>query len=210
MTNSHADTPHAMTYRDARTALRAQTVLDAVKELITETDWANLSVSDVAKRCGLSRQTIYKEFGSRTGLMNAYILRLASTVITEAAAHESSANGSDVFETFKGGFERYFTTVVADPLVRNVLGESNSRELVVRITTHGEQFIEIAAHNLARIYRERWPEIGNLADTLATGVVRVSLSYLATPPADPTEAAETLAQLFTPYVYWARTQASEI
>ncbi|WP_026306691.1 TetR family transcriptional regulator [Smaragdicoccus niigatensis] len=207
MTNSHADTPHAMTYRDARTALRAQTVLDAVKELITETDWANLSVSDVAKRCGLSRQTIYKEFGSRTGLMNAYILRLASTVITEAAAHESSP---DVFETFKAGFERYFTTVVADPLVRNVLGESNSRELVVRITTHGEQFIEIAAQNLARIYRERWPEIGNLADTLATGVVRVSLSYLATPPADSTDAAETLAQLFTPYVYWARTQASEI
>src|SRR6202012_4925171 len=66
-----------MPYAEASRALLRDSVLDAMRELLLTRDWSAITLSDVARAAGISRQTIYNEFGSRQGLAHGYALRLA-------------------------------------------------------------------------------------------------------------------------------------
>ena len=48
-------------------------VLETAWEMISEQSDASISLVDVAKRAGVSRQTVYVNFGSRAGLLNAMV-----------------------------------------------------------------------------------------------------------------------------------------
>ena len=63
--------PYAVAARE----LLRETVLDATDALLRERPWAEVTLAEVAKEAGISRQTIYNEFGSRTALAQAYVLR---------------------------------------------------------------------------------------------------------------------------------------
>src|SRR5690349_24634269 len=52
-----------------------------MRELLLTRDWSSITLSDVAKAAGISRQTIYNEFGSRQGLAQGYALRLADPLV---------------------------------------------------------------------------------------------------------------------------------
>src|SRR4051794_8130667 len=45
-----------------------QRVLDAAREIVIAGDWGRTRMGDVASRAGVSRQTLYNEFGSKDGL----------------------------------------------------------------------------------------------------------------------------------------------
>ncbi|MFD2395095.1 TetR/AcrR family transcriptional regulator [Dietzia aerolata] len=45
--------------------------------LLETRDWSGVTMSDVAKAAGLSRQTLYSTFGNRQGLAQAYALQLS-------------------------------------------------------------------------------------------------------------------------------------
>ncbi|HZU48205.1 MAG TPA: helix-turn-helix domain-containing protein, partial [Mycobacterium sp.] len=64
-------------YAEASRALLRDSVLDAMRELLLTRDWSAITLADVARAAGISRQTIYNEFGSRQGLAQGYALRLA-------------------------------------------------------------------------------------------------------------------------------------
>ncbi|WP_156745924.1 TetR/AcrR family transcriptional regulator, partial [Mycobacterium sp. 1423905.2] len=55
-------------YAEASRALLRDSVLDAMRDLLLTRDWSAITLSDVARTAGISRQTIYNEFGSRQGL----------------------------------------------------------------------------------------------------------------------------------------------
>ncbi|WP_156747021.1 TetR/AcrR family transcriptional regulator, partial [Mycobacterium sp. E2733] len=57
-----------MPYPEASRVLLRDSVLDAMRELLGSRDWSAITLSDVARAAGISRQTIYNEFGSRQGL----------------------------------------------------------------------------------------------------------------------------------------------
>jgi len=52
-------------FSQAPAACLRDTVFDAVDDLVRERGWAATTMSDVAAAVGLSRQTLYNEFGSR-------------------------------------------------------------------------------------------------------------------------------------------------
>ena len=49
-------------------ALLRDSVLDAMRRELLGKDWSAITLTDVARTAGVSRQTIYNEFGSRQGL----------------------------------------------------------------------------------------------------------------------------------------------
>src|SRR3954469_18191584 len=51
-----------------------QRVLDAAREIVIAGDWGRTRMGDVASRAGVSRQTLYNEFGSKDGLAQALSL----------------------------------------------------------------------------------------------------------------------------------------
>ena len=63
---------------------------------------ASITLSDVAKAAGISRQTIYNEFGSRQGLAQGYALRLADRLV-DAVDEAIENNVGDISEAFLQG-----------------------------------------------------------------------------------------------------------
>src|SRR3954454_12835766 len=43
-------------------------MLDAAREIVIAGDWGRTRMADVAARAGVSRQTLYNEFGTKDGL----------------------------------------------------------------------------------------------------------------------------------------------
>ena len=66
-------------------------------------DWSAITLSDVARAAGISRQTIYNEFGSRQGLAQGYALRLADRLVDTVHA-ALDANVGNMHEAFLQGF----------------------------------------------------------------------------------------------------------
>lgn len=58
--------------RKARTRLR---ILDAANRLLLERGYHGVGLETVADAAGVSRQTVYDQFGSKTGLLSAMIAR---------------------------------------------------------------------------------------------------------------------------------------
>ncbi|MGH3968347.1 MAG: TetR family transcriptional regulator AlkX, partial [Mycobacterium sp.] len=68
-------------YAEASRVLLRDSVLDAMRDLLLDRDWSAITLADVARAAGISRQTIYNEFGSRQGLAQGYALRLADRLV---------------------------------------------------------------------------------------------------------------------------------
>ena len=62
--------PYQSAKRDAAAAAKRQQVIDAAGRLLAEGP-ATLSMESVAKAAGVTRLTVYKQFGSRRGLLEA-------------------------------------------------------------------------------------------------------------------------------------------
>ena len=74
-------TAQRIPYAEASRVLLRDSILDGMRELLLIRDWSSITLSDVAKAAGISRQTIYNEFGSRQGLAQGYALRLADRLV---------------------------------------------------------------------------------------------------------------------------------
>ena len=55
-------------YAEASRVLLRESILDGMREMLLVRDWSSITLTDVARAAGISRQTIYNEFGSRQGL----------------------------------------------------------------------------------------------------------------------------------------------
>ena len=107
-------------YPQASRALLRDSVLDAMRDLVTEKDWSEVTMSQVATAAGLSRQTVYNEFKSRPGLAQAYALRLVDRFVEVVGAAVYRHPGS-VRKALVDGFTDFFTLSAADPLVKSLL-----------------------------------------------------------------------------------------
>ncbi|MFN8019436.1 MAG: TetR family transcriptional regulator [Acidimicrobiales bacterium] len=65
-------------------------LLDAAVEVAADHGLARLSVGDVAKRAGLSRQTLYKHFASKDELVAQAVLREAGRIVEQVIAAAES------------------------------------------------------------------------------------------------------------------------
>jgi AcrR family transcriptional regulator len=71
---------------------RRERILDAVRELVAERGWAELTVRDLAERCRVSVPTLYNQFGGKDGLLAAAVEGHFRRVL-ERVAKESGPSG---------------------------------------------------------------------------------------------------------------------
>jgi AcrR family transcriptional regulator len=65
----------------ARQQLR-ETLLEAARDLLRERRWTDITMAQIATASGVSRQTLYNEFGSRSGFVQTYLLYDANRILT--------------------------------------------------------------------------------------------------------------------------------
>ena len=186
-------------YPEASRALLRDTVLDAMREELLAKDWSAITLSDVARTAGVSRQTIYNEFGSRQGLAQAYAMRLADRLVGAVSA-AIVANVGDVYAAFLQGFRAFFSESAADPLVISLLSGEAKPDLLALITTDSGPIISHCSARLTESFISSW--VGTTeedAGVLARAIVRLAMSYVSMPPEADHDVAADLARLMTPF-----------
>lgn len=174
-------------------------VLDAMRDLLQSLDWSSITLSDVAKAAGISRQTIYNEFGSRQGLAQGYALRLADRLV-DAVDEAIETNVGDISAAFLEGFRAFFAESAADPLVISLLTGAAKPDLLQIITTDSAPIIARASARLTETFMHSWVRASEEdAGVLARAIVRLAMSYVSMPPEADHDVAADLARLMTPF-----------
>lgn len=187
-------------YAEASRNLLREMVLDAMRGLLLVKDWSGITLSDVAGAAGVSRQSIYNEFGSRQGLAQGYALRLADRLVDEVGAAISMNVGrADV--AFLAGFRAFFAASAADPLVISLLTGVAKPDLLQIITIDSAPIITRCSARLADVLSGGWIAIeADDAGVLARAIVRLAMSYVSMPPEADHDVAADLARLLGPFV----------
>lgn len=187
-----------VSYAEASRAQLRETVLDAMRDLLGDADWSGITLADVAASAGVSRQTIYNEFGSRQGLAQAYALRLADRLVAAIDATIETHAG-DIYTVFLEGFRSFFTESAADPLVISLLTGAAKADLLQIITIDSGPIITHCSRRLTSSFMHSWVKVSEQdAAILARAVVRLAISYVSMPPEADHDVAADLARLFTP------------
>ncbi len=186
-------------YAEASRVLLRDSVLDAMRDLLLTRDWSAITLSDVARAAGISRQTIYNEFGSRQGLAQGYALRLADRLVDTVHA-ALDANVGNMHEAFLQGFRNFFAESASDPLVISLLTGVAKPDLLQLITTDSAPIITRASDRLTAALTQSWVATSDEdAGVLARAIVRLALSYVSMPPEANHDVAADLARLMTPF-----------
>ncbi|GHF43561.1 AcrR family transcriptional regulator [Amycolatopsis bartoniae] len=181
-----------------RASLR-ETLLDAATALLAEHGHAGLRMADVAAVAGVSRQTVYNEFGNKTALVEAVALR------TTAEFLEGIRHRFDTAPDLLTGVHRAVVYTIEhgreNKLVAAALGTQTGEDLLPLLTTKGEPVLSAATELAATRYLEFLPQLGEpTARLLAETVTRLALSHLVLPTHPAAEAADMVCAALAPHL----------
>ncbi|TVT33124.1 TetR/AcrR family transcriptional regulator [Amycolatopsis rhizosphaerae] len=167
-------------------------ILDAGVELICNHGWDRVTMSQLARRVGVSRQMVYKEIGARDVLAKAIIGRHADRFLAGVVEH-LHAHGADAAAGIGAAVDYVLRAAADDPLLKAVLGAPHvgEEDLLPLLTTNPEPVLARAVETVFFHARTLYADAGLSPDCLATlveVVVRLTLSHL-TQPSGPIEHA---------------------
>ena len=171
-------------------------LLDAAYDAAVAGDWSRTRMLDVARAAGVSRQTLYNEFGSKDALAQALAMREIERFIegTERALDE--AHPDDPIQAVAAAALYTFAQAADNPLLKAALVDDTSG-LLAFLTNRGEPAISAARTSFETYYSTHWPHLSRAAiTTAAEAITRLTVSYLVLPADVPAEVvAARLADL---------------
>jgi AcrR family transcriptional regulator len=189
------------TYAQAARTLLRTTLLDAASHLLIEYGWSDISMATIAARAGVSRQTLYNEFGSREEFAQAFALREADTFLTAVEA-SIAAHPDDPQAALRSAFECFLRRAHENPLVRAVLVRGpGSDDLLAMFTTRGGPVLALASERLTRAIKSHWMASDEVdIRVVAEVLVRLAISHATLPTGTIEEAVASISVLIGPFV----------
>lgn len=172
-------------------------IVAAVDDLVRSRGWSATTMSDVAAAAGISRQTVYNEFGSRQSLVEAYVLREIETLIAgvETAVRDSQ---QDARGAMRAAFGLFLKLASDEPLVKVIVAGAEGGELIRLLTGLGRQ---MAIDRIGRLIVQVWPQVGVAdAELLAESMARLAISHALLPTADPEQTATAVTRMVGPFI----------
>lgn len=178
-------------------------LIAAAAAITSESGWSAVTMSKVAGRAGVSRQTVYNELGSKPALGQAMVLRELDRFL--AAVDEELDSHDDLVEAIRSAAERILEMARANPLLDAVLasahgvtrGEPGSdNELLPFLTTDAAPLISAATAVIADKLPVRFPDVAlseHEARVAIDSVVRLVLSHVMQPGSTPARTADDVA-----------------
>ena len=176
--------------------LRDRLVASAV-EMTTTTGWASVTMAKLAERVGVSRQTVYNEIGTKQALAEAMVLgELARFLQVVEAAFDAEP------DDLARAIERAVTDVLSYARDNNLLHAVVSAthgadtELLPLLTTHAGSLLALAKDVVRARVAPYAPAIEpDRLEPAIDMVVRVVLSHVMQPSAEPAQTGADLAWL---------------
>jgi AcrR family transcriptional regulator len=194
-------------YSVAARELLRNTLMDAACHELEGRRWADITMADIAVAAGVSRQTLYKEFGSREEFAQVLVLREAERFL-DAVDQAVKASLDQPARALAAAFDVFLTAAAENPLVRTIVREEGGEELLALFTTQGKPLVERAAERLIDVIVSGWPLIRREdAELLSEALVRLAISYAALPKGPASMTANSVATLLGPYIEQLVSQA---
>lgn len=188
-----------MTGESLRLEFRRQVrerVLATAHQHTVERGWERVRVGEVAVESGVSRPTLYREFGNKDGLGEALMTREAERFF--AAIATALAEHDDVAEAVAAATRLTLEQAAENPLLRAVLTGSRSGDagLLPFLTSRSESIRESARALLATWLEQQRPELPpSTVEETVDAVVRLVISHVVAPALDPVDVGQRVAHL---------------
>jgi AcrR family transcriptional regulator len=181
-----------------RGTAKRDAVFAALRRLLLEHPWGEVTLETVAKEAGVSRQTLYNAFGSRYGLAEAYTVDLADA-LCDAIEGALGQHAEDPRAGLEAGLRLYLSVAATDPLIQRVQTGQAHADLVRIVTADAGSLLAHVGDRLAGAVQEAWGWPEERARPLSRVVARLAVSYVTTPPEDDSgDVAAELAGVLLP------------
>jgi AcrR family transcriptional regulator len=187
-------------YPQAARELLRQTLFGAARDQLEQRAWSEITMSDIAAAAGVSRQTLYKEFGNRNEFGLAFVIHVGERFLDEVDAAVKQ-HLDDPRAAVDAALELFLRTAGEDPLIRILLSDDGSGGMLPFVTTQGMPVVQWATARLAATIAEGWPQAPE-ADVrlLSESLVRLAISYITAPGESPETTAAAVAKLLGPFI----------
>ncbi|HYD12943.1 MAG TPA: helix-turn-helix domain-containing protein [Allosphingosinicella sp.] len=160
-------------------------LLQATARLITEKGIAALTTREIAERAGSTERTLFKQFGSKEGLLTAVLDMVATTQVARSRFADLMTDPPLTLDAFEGWHRRLIAERLESPTTRSHVGRLFLMEII-----QNEGFkMRYAETWRAGIWQplvqcldalKAAGEIADFADTrlLAHGFISLNLGYL--------------------------------
>lgn len=182
-----------------RSRLR-DSLITAARDLTIARGWEKVRMADVAAAVGVSRQTVYNEFESKTGLADALTARESRAFVTDV--HELlSEHGADVRAAGHAAIRHTLEQAAANPLVRTILTDprpgAGADDLLPYLTTRSATVL-LGAGEVVRDWAVRFlPEVDEAVVAVAAeSIIRLVVSHIVLASAPVDETATALTDVF--------------
>ncbi|MDR7086081.1 AcrR family transcriptional regulator [Aeromicrobium panaciterrae] len=184
-----------MTEVVARVPVRER-LLGSAQAVIEATGWSSVTMAGIADAAGVSRQTVYNEFGTKHGLAQQLALRELERFL-EVVRQRMEAE-SELMPAIQGACEGALLLGEQSLIVRTLVGslpEEHDPELLQILTTESGDIIEVAVIAVKQTIIDRFAQPFTDAElTVAVEVVvRLVLSAITRPAKPAREAAADIA-----------------
>ncbi|WP_067965616.1 TetR family transcriptional regulator [Nocardiopsis trehalosi] len=161
-------------------------LLDAAYAEVVAGRWPRMRMADIAAAAGVSRQTLYNEFGSKEGLLQAVVVREAGGFL-DGVMHILTGHEGGVAHAVSASTRWALRATADDPLLRALVAGDDG--LLPVLTTRAEPLHIELGRRMTDYLRRRRPDLGDRAEAIAEVAIRLTLSYVVL-PTDPDLAAE--------------------
>lgn len=187
-------------YPQAARQLLRETLFGAARDELQQRSWSEITMADIAGAAGVSRQTLYKEFGNRDEFGQAFVIHEGERFLdeVEVAVREHFDDPRAAIDAALGAFLR---AAGEDPLVRVLLSDDGTRGMLPFVTTQGMPVVHWATARLTAVIEEGWPQApAPKVRLLAESLVRLAISYITAPSSSPEATAAQTGELLGPFI----------
>jgi AcrR family transcriptional regulator len=187
-------------YQQAARELLRQTLFGAARDQLERRPWSQITMSDIAAAAGVSRQTLYNEFGNRNEFGLAFVINEGERFLDQVEA-AVRRHLDDPRAAIEAALELFLRTAGEDPLIRILLSDDGTGGMLPFVTTQGMPVVAWATARLAAVIEEGWPRARE-ADValLSESLVRLAISHITAPGTTPETTASAVADLLDPFV----------
>lgn len=174
--------------------------LAVAREQTLKHGWQRVRFVEVADAVGVSRPTMYSEFGNKAGLARALVADEVEKFLI-GLVNEMNAHEDDLTAAAKAALTYVVVKAHENPLIHAVFTNAGDSDLLLLVTAETEPVLMNAVSIITAWINLQFPEIQHpLTDEMIESLVRLVISHLVQPTHTVEETIAMLGRLIDMFI----------
>lgn len=176
--------------------------LAVAREQTLEHGWQRIKFVEIADAVGVSRPTMYSEFGNKAGLARALVADEVQKFLMGLVG-EMDEHKEDLADAAKAAMRFVITKAHENPLLHAVLTNAGDSDLLLLVAAETEPVLQNAVLILTGWINMQFPNLPQpIADEMIESLIRLVISHLVQPTHEIEESIAILGRLTDTMIPW--------